>query len=60
MKKSYPYLNKDGSKDRRYYPNHVRKKKRKKGCGKEGVDDFGNIIECGKGILCDECSKEKK
>jgi len=29
MKKSYPYLNKDGSKDKRYYPNHVRKKKKK-------------------------------
>ncbi len=30
-----------------------------KGCGKEGVDDYGNIITCGEGILCDTCSKAK-
>ena len=40
MKKAYPYLNKDGSKDRRYYPNHVRKKKRRAIVQRPRILDF--------------------
>ena len=33
--------------------------KKSKGCGKEGVDDYGFIITCGKEIFCDACSKAR-